>query len=322
MLTAGHIVFGTGAGVFTLDLETKAVSPIASGGFLSGGSGPEGLAVLPSGDVLVAEANPVGVVFGGAVIRIEPNGGEQSLAFQEGGIVPRHVAVEPSGTIVVGAGDQVLRVDLGTGSWSPVSSGGYIPGNGARGLAVLPNGDIIVSLSNPVGVLAGGALVRIDPTTGQQSFLLRSETFLPFRITTDLAGDVLLGSGAQVLLVDSETGLFETWASGGFLSGGEGPEAIAVLPTGDLVVAEANPIGVISGGALIRIDHVTKQQTVLLQQELVSQHTIAVVPAPEADRLVGSFISLMCLFWLRLKSKWRGARARQSTAGWLPIHLL
>ncbi|MGH3919141.1 MAG: hypothetical protein ACRDSG_08905 [Pseudonocardiaceae bacterium] len=155
-------------------------------------------------------------------------------------------------------------MDPATGTQSIVSSGSMFIR--PMGLAVEASGTLLVA--DPFAVGDFGAVIRVDPATGEQfEFSLGegSDTELPLRpmaLAVDADGSILVleqtggGVGGRVVRADAATGTRTLVSSGGdFVS----PTAVAVEADGSILVADANAFG--GGGGVIRINSATGEQT-------------------------------------------------------------
>ena len=224
---------------------------------------------LNRGDILVADPDALGG--GGAIIRVDPHTGLQTIISSGGNFVdPYAIALEQNGTILVGelnAGDpagssgtpsSIIRVDPFTGSQTVLSSGGYL--HSVFGIAVAPNGEIFVTSAGYRQV------VRIDPVTGAQSVVSSGGLFVSLRgIVMDASGQLYVADADQtgpgrVIRVDPSMGSQTTVSSGGNFYD---PTGIVLDDNGNIIVADNGNFDAGIGAAVIRVDPVTGAQTVV-----------------------------------------------------------
>jgi DNA-binding beta-propeller fold protein YncE len=267
--------------ILRVNPATGAPATVSQAGLLGD---PLGIAVEPSGSLVVADASFAGGP--GAVTRIDPATGAQALVTSGGNLVdPFGIAAEPSGALVVTdplVG--VIRVDPGTGVQSVVlPSGSFVP----FAVAVEPGGDIVVAAFGQ----NDSVVLRIDPMTGLPTIVasLGAAAF-PTGIAVEPSGDLVLtlidlggvsGEDIQgmVIRVDPDTGLRTILASGGGLNL---PVGIAVEPTGGLVVTVGDFFGLRLGTppGIVRVNPMNGSQTVLTSGSgLVLPFDIAVEPS-------------------------------------------
>ena len=163
--------------LWRLNPVTGAETAVSAGGsFVS----PRGVAIEADGNILVADADAfhdpdVSPGLPGGVIRVDPTTGAQTTVSAGGSFAdPLGIALEADGNILVaelssGFGTPffeggIIRVDPATGAQTTVSSlvtGDALPN--PRALAVEADGSIVA--------IASGGLRRVDPVTGDASFL-------------------------------------------------------------------------------------------------------------------------------------------------------
>ena len=256
---------------------------------------PYDLAVERDGSLIVVDmgqfvTDPADRLADGAVIRVDPATGVQSLVSKGGALVdPAGVAVGPDGGLYVienvGArGDPaVVRVDPRTGGQSRVAEGGRlcnpfgIAFEASGHLLVVDYGELtvgnrpIVECPPELPDIAGGSLTRIDPTTGDQSPVSAGQLFnRPFGLAVEPGGRILVANegvsaAAAVVAVDPGSGdqsvVTPNTASDVFRF----PERIAVAPDGDLLVTDFQ-LDDLYGG-VVRVARVGGAQTRAWQGE-------------------------------------------------------
>jgi len=146
---------------------------------------PVDVAVAPNGQLLV-----LNIAFPSQIVRVNPQTGAQHIVSQ-GGYLKNPQAITVAGSDIyvtdVATADgnfgigRILRVDGLTGNQTVVSAGGYLVG--PVGIAMDANGQLIIGdpyTVNPqsLDIVDGGydgAIIRIDPTTGDQTLLARGQ---------------------------------------------------------------------------------------------------------------------------------------------------
>jgi hypothetical protein len=250
---------------------------------------PAGIALEADGQVVVAEADPLGR--GGRVIRIDPMSGLRTIvsdnASPAGGpsfSTPRGIAVEADGNILVSdldafPGGGVIRVDPATGTRTVLSSN-EAPAEGPgflapAGLAVEPDGDILVMDLYALGGggLLGGAVIRVDPVTGVRSVVSANTspagapTFVEHtEIALEHDGQILVTSPTvdNLLRVDPSTGARVLLSGEGAPAGGPSiGDAAGVAVEADGTILVATTTGIAGGPGVIRVDPVTGARTTL-----------------------------------------------------------
>jgi hypothetical protein len=148
---------------------------------------PTGIAVTPTGDIIVADLDAPASEGPGQIFRVSPDGSTVTAiasgsgpAFQE----PSGVAVAPNGQIFVA--DAVAFADAGgvirvnpDGSRTTVSSGNLFLE--PTGIAVAPNGvDLLVADQDAFGEpeFGPGGVIKVNSVTGAQSTLASGAPFV------------------------------------------------------------------------------------------------------------------------------------------------
>jgi sugar lactone lactonase YvrE len=222
---------------------------------------------LNPGDILVADPDALGG--GGAIIRVDPHTGSQTIVSSGGYFAdPYPIALEQNGTILVGewnpgegasgAPSSIIRVDPTTGSQTILSSGGYL--HTVAGIAVAPNGDIFATSAGYQEI------VRVDPVTGAQSIVSAGGLFVSLRgIVMDASGQLYVADTYQtapgrIIRVDPSTRAQTTVSSGGnFLD----PTGIVLDDNGNIIISDNGNTDARFGAAVIRVDPLTGAQTVI-----------------------------------------------------------
>jgi hypothetical protein len=214
---------GNTGGVIAVD-PTTGTQEVISDNTINTGTDlfldPRGIALDDSGNILVSDISS-GPGNSGAVISVNPTTGQQTLVsdnavntgtdlFDE----PMAIALEADGSILIAdntniTDDAVIRVDPATGQQTAVSSNAINTGGDLfsqlSGITVEANGQILVSDLDSLSPHPG-AIIRVDPTTGQQS-VVSSNTV---NTGTDLFSEpwgVTLGPSGEIVAVDSDTSL-------------------------------------------------------------------------------------------------------------------
>jgi Ca2+-binding RTX toxin-like protein len=253
-----------------------------------------GAVILKPGDLVVADLDAFGG-FEGGIIRIDPATGQQTavssneistadlfanpmgLVFDARG---RILVVELDGVDASGDGG-VVRVDPATGQQTAVSSNEISSTDlfeEPSGIALDAAGRILITDFDSQGVGTTGAVIRVDPITGQQTAVsnnLISTPDLfedPSDIVLDGAGRALVtdregmgvGNNGAVIRVDPATGQQASVSDENINTGTDlfdTPLGIALDGAGRILVADGDSQGVSGNGAVIRVDPVTGQQT-------------------------------------------------------------
>jgi hypothetical protein len=174
-------------------------------------SAPGYAAALRSGDILALTS-------GGAVLRIDPVTGSQTVAATGGLMInPTGMAVSHLGDVfVVQSGDTVLKISPVTGEQNVLSTGGLLLSS--VDIALDRNGDLflgsVVETCAPV-IGFWRSIIRVDPTTGEQSNATATCAEFTFPAELDpvwVNGTILVrdanhnGSFGMIMLFDPRTG--------------------------------------------------------------------------------------------------------------------
>ncbi|MER5727284.1 hypothetical protein ABT084_02810 [Streptomyces sp. NPDC002138] len=226
---------------------------------------------LPAGTILLCDSQAFGCA--GAVFRVDPVTGERQALSIAGDLQgATGIALEADGSVLVskdrfhpGTG-VLLRLPVGTWTQTEVTSGGKFTAPGD--VAVEADGRILVVDSFTGG---SGAVIRVDPATGDQVVLSESDGAgdpppRPVRLCVAPDGAVLvveqamaggMDLSARVVRVDPVSGARTTVTSGGDL---RSPIGVAVDGGGAILVADANAFPGFGGG-VIKVDPVSGAQT-------------------------------------------------------------
>ena len=248
---------------------------------------PYDIAVAPDGSLLVADmgayADGPDPAADGAIVRVDPLTGAQSLVARGGRLVdPAGLALAADGSILVvdnvgfGGAPELLRIDPTSGAQNVVSAGDKLcyP----FGIAVEPSGSVLVTdFGSPPGQSGTcpanlGQVLRVNPDTGAQSTLAVGGTLLrnPFGIAVAPDGGVLVvnqtGGAAAVMSVHPLNGHQQVVSGNGPADAFVVPQRIALSPDGEPIVSdfELND----SEGGLVRVEVPGGAQSILRQGEL------------------------------------------------------
>ncbi len=232
--------------------------------------------LLEPGDIVVVNKDDASLGFGGLgnLVRVNPTTGQQTLISTGGSLYdPVYAAMAPDGQIDVvneqaGGGQlgNVVRVDPTTGAQTIISSDGYLLNS--EGIAIDSHGNLIVAVKDDAALGFGGpgALIRINPTTGQQTVISTAGNFadpVGVAIAKDgqlfVVDDEAFGSPGAVFRVDPTTGTQTVISAAGFF---ENPEGIAIDATGDLIVVDKGNASH-PPGKLIRVNPLTGAQSLI-----------------------------------------------------------
>jgi sugar lactone lactonase YvrE len=220
----------------------------------------------------------------GAVVRVDPRNGAQSLVSKGGELVdPAGVAVAPDGSLYVienvGAGGLrgVIRIDPVSGAQTIVAQGGELCN--PFGIAFEPGGDLVVSDYGTL-VLSGrpivecptrptGGLLRIERASGRQTVisegsLLRS----PFGVAVEPGGRILVANegvtaAAAIVAVDPASGQQSVVTPNTMDDVFRFPERPALTPDGQLLVTDFELVD--RYGGIVRVEPVGGAQTTAWQ---------------------------------------------------------
>jgi sugar lactone lactonase YvrE len=248
---------------------------------------PYDIAVAADGSLLVADmgayADGPDPAADGAIVRVDPATGSQSLVSRGGRLVdPAGLALAADGTIVVvdnvglDGEPELLRIDAASGAQTVLSVGDKLcyP----FGVALERSGSILVTdFGSPPGQSGTcpanlGQVLRVNPGTGAQSTLAVGGTLLrnPFGIAVAPDGGVLVvnqtGGAAAVMSVHPVSGHQQVVTGNGPADAFVVPQRIALSPDGEPIVSdfELND----HEGGLVRVQVPGGAQSILRQGEL------------------------------------------------------
>ena len=251
---------------------------------------PYDLAIERDGSLIVADMGqfaPDDSTPDGAVIRVDPRNGTQSLVSKGTALVdPAGVAVAPDGglyvveNVGVAGAPAVIRIDPATGAQTIVAQGGELCN--PFGIAFEPSGDLIVVDYGTLAVTGRpvvqcptrptGALVRIERSTGRQTVVSYGNLLgSPFGVAIELGGRILVANEsvmatAAVVAVDPVTGQQSALARNTAGDVFRLPERIALAPDGRLLVTDFE-LGDRFGG-IVRVAPADGSQVTAWQGEL------------------------------------------------------
>ena len=208
--------------------------------------------------VVTDESGNIFAVATGAVVRIDPNSGTQSVVSQGGDLVfPRAIAFAPDHSLLVldASARVLIRIDPMTGAQTPV-----IRDRPVTWLTVGSNGLTHVTMTDGSGF---DHLHRVDLATGAMTLVPSPAFYAVQGLVTEASGRVLVSEGFDddVLAVDPVSGATAILTSRD-LSGGElmNPGAMAIEGAGTIVLADKQNVVACSGphgstcrGAIYRI---------------------------------------------------------------------
>ncbi len=224
---------------------------------------PYDLAVERDGSLLVVDMGAFAIdrrqrVADGAVIRVDPATGRQSMLSRGGALVdPAGIAIAPGGTVYVveNVGTTgfpgVIRIDPRSGAQTRVAEGGALCN--PFGVALEADGGLVVSdygdLVSAGGItvidcpLNAGSLVRV-PTDRRAPALLASAGVFgsPFGVAVEPGGRILVANEdaveAGVFAVDPNSGLQSVVTRNVLHDAFRFPQRIARTPDGNLLVTD------------------------------------------------------------------------------------
>ena len=221
----------------------------------------------------------------GAVIRVDPVSGRQSLVSSGGSFYdPAGIAVGPGGVLYVVdnlAADNnggVIRVDPRTGAQTLIASNNPVGlFDLPFGIAVDRDGSLVVVNRRTAGALPttclpSGNVIRVNPATGAQSLISAAgDLALPLGVAigadrtivvanectgaAGLVGIPLLGAIQRILTYNNTADVLRT------------PERVAFDPDGNLLVSDYR-LGADFDGGIVQVDPETQSQSVLQTGDL------------------------------------------------------
>jgi len=215
---------------------------------------------LSPGDIIVADS------CNQQLLRVDPVTGDQTVIYS-GDFKPRGVAFEADGDILITDetlnGGAVIRIDRATGDATVVSSGDELARGQALGIALDPDGNIIVAV--PGGEFPP-AIVSVDPVTGAQTVLAegyfngQGATFVAVAPDGTIYFTTSTGVPTASIWRITPDGTLSLVSTGGLIQSTAG---IAVEASGTLVVADYD------SDAILRIDPATGAQSIVSQGNLL-----------------------------------------------------
>ena len=206
------------------------------------------------GDLLLMDSNAS--AGNGQLFKINRTTGAATPLGTGFGDEPWSLVLQDSGTLLVAdaSGEDVRRLDMSNGTWTPVSSGGLLR---------YPSGAMVSHSANSVLVASGGNIVNVNTVTGAQTVFAnygQHGTNDAWGMTRAPDGSLLVTDldvpGTIVRIEPS--GASSVFSSGGLLYSTTG---IAVLPDG--TVAVGNRADVAGRDSIVRIDPLTGAQSYL-----------------------------------------------------------
>lgn len=267
------VISGGTGGVIRVDPLTGAQTAVSSGGNFHG---PTGIALDAAGYILVADVDfggSPGVSGPGAIIRVDPSTGAQTVISSGGSFVgPVRVAVAPTGQIFVSDHGSfrtgttigaIFRIDPATGAQTVIynSSGGG-PIQGPEGLTLDAAGNILVAFKGHPNFDVPDGIAQINPVTGTVTVVSSGGSLvgpLGIAVVALVPGDILIADpdAHAVIRVDPMTGAQSVLSSGGsFIE----PLGLTVDPRGQVLVVDAGFFGI---GKIIRVDPLSGAQSVV-----------------------------------------------------------
>ena len=229
ILVADLNAFGGPGAIFRVHPTTGAQTIVSSEGSFTG---PAGIAITPSGDLLITNAGgPVPAP--GSIIRVNPATGAQTTVSSGGYLLnPVCLAIAADGALFVGDLDGgIIRVDPATGGQTLVSGP-----RGPSAIVIAPNGDVIAGFNaiDANGDLlatdfGGRRIIRVDPTSAETVISSGGSLVAPNSLAIAANGDIfVVDQGANaVIRVDPISGAQTVVSSGGFF---DTPVGIAMVP--------------------------------------------------------------------------------------------
>lgn len=286
VVDAGAAAPSVPARVIRIDPVSGVQDLVASGGYLSE---PFAIAFEPAGTLLVADG---GGAAGGALVRIDPANGDQSLL---GDGSPLGVAVDrDTGEVFITNGFDagVLAVDPSTGATTPVSSGP--PLDFTQSIVEGTDGHLYVADFD----VAWG-LVRVDREGGGASPLAATLGFVGGLAASPGAVWVTQPDQASIVRVALPSGNVTPVTSGNEL---RFPVGVAAEANGALVVADWGDTEV--GPAIVRVVPETGAQGIVAEGGFLTEPWGIAVVAPEPASLPVAITGCAVLLL------WRRARPR------------